>query len=400
VTRERRRTRAAPPESRARRTASMPRIPESWKTSLEDSWIYVRLEALRVEGGGRLCASALARAWLPRLARLGLGEVEPATGAPPKDPRSWNPHVDPFRDEVRSASLAASRYSLLLKLNGPRSERGYRTVEVLEDLPRTDVAILAALTNLEASEVDVERLERALSLLKVPMQDYSQIESVFATLDKGSEGSSGHLAQTDIEEFRKLIADLQGWRTLEYVAALLRHYRPEFDNLPREEKHGLIVGCCRRVNALLEASKQLGAFLEYGAPDKDLRAPLEEVERYVRAAELKDVEGLSDRKIGEILGIEPAPSDEIRRQNSNVRHAVKQGKRLFTDAWGEEEWQKRGESKRNESEWFLSLTEEERHLVRFADAEGLSSEEAFLLAREMNEEEKEEQNSVDEPKAD
>jgi NADH dehydrogenase/NADH:ubiquinone oxidoreductase subunit G len=163
---------------------------------------------------------------------------------------------------------------------------------------------------------------------------------------------------------------------------------------------GLIVGCCRRVNALLEASRQLGAFLEYGASDKDLRAPLEEVERYVRAAELKDVEGLSDRKIGEILGIEPAPSDEIRRQNSNVRHAVKQGKRLFTDAWGEEDWQKRAESKRNESEWFLSLTEEERHLVRFADAEGLSFEEAFLLAREMNEEEKEEQNSVDEPKAD
>jgi hypothetical protein len=37
--------------------------------------------------------------------------------------------------------------------------------------------------------------------------------------------------------------------------------------------------------------------LEYGARDRDLRAPLEEVERYVRAAELKDVEGLSDRKI-------------------------------------------------------------------------------------------------------
>jgi hypothetical protein len=165
-------------------------------------------------------------------------------------------------------------------------------VEVLKDLPRTDVAILTALTNLEARRVDVERLERALSLLKVPMQDYSLIEGVLATLDEGSEGSSGNLEKTDAEEFRKSIADLQGWRTLEYVVALLRHYRPEFDDLPREEKHGLIVGCCRRVNALLEASRQLGAFLEYGARDRDLRAPLEEVERYVRAAELKDVEGL------------------------------------------------------------------------------------------------------------
>jgi len=193
---------------------------------------------------------------------------------------------------------------------------------------------------------------------------------------------------------------LQGWRTLEYVVALLRHYRPEFDDLPREEKHGLIVGCCRRVSALLEASKQLGAFLEYGAPDKDLRAPLEEVERYVRAAELKDVEGLSDRKIGEILGIEPAPSDEIRRQNSNVRHAVKQGKRLFTDAWGEEEWEKRAESKRNESEWFLSLTEEGQRWVKFADSEGLSFEEAIRLARETKGEQEEVQDLADDPKAD
>jgi hypothetical protein len=140
--------------------------------------------------------------------------------------------------------------------------------------------------------------------------------------------------------------------------------------------------------------------LEYGAPDKDLRAPLEEVKRYARAAELKDVERLSDRKIGEILGIEPAPSDEIRRQNSNVRHAVKQGRRLFTDAWGKEEWQKRVEFKRSESEWFLSLTEEEKGLVQFADDEGLSVEEAFHLARKLSDEQKERQNPVDDRKVD
>jgi hypothetical protein len=226
----------------------------------------VRLEAFFVEGGGRLRASALARAWLPRLARLGLREVDPSTGAPPKDPRSWNPHVDPFRDEVRPAKPApASRYSLLLKLNGPRSERGCRTVEVLKELPRTDVAILAALTNLEARRVDVEWLERTLSLLKVPMQEYSLIEGMVATLEAGSEGSlrSDHLEKMDAEEFRNLTADVQGWNTIEYVVALLRHYRPEFDDLPKEEKHSLIVGCCRRVNALLEASRQLEGVMNF-----------------------------------------------------------------------------------------------------------------------------------------
>jgi hypothetical protein len=287
-----------------------------------------------------------------------------------------------------------------LKLNGARAERGYRTVEVLKEPLRTDVAIVAALTNLEAEEVNIDRIERALALLKVPMQDYSLIEMALATQDEGSEGHSGHLAKTDAEEFRSLTADLRGWRTLEYVVALLRHYRPEFDDLPKEEKHGLIVGCCRRVNALLEVSRQLGAFLEYGAPNKDLRAPLEEVERYVRAAELKDVEGLSDRKIGEILGIEPAPSDEIRRQNSKVRHAVRQGRRLFTDAWGEEEWQKRVVWKRCESEWFLSLTKDEQEWVHFADSEGMPAEEGPRLAREANDEQEEEQELPDDPKVD
>ena len=273
-------------------------------------------------------------------------------------------------------------------------------MEVLKDLPRTDVAILAALTNLEGREVDVERIESALSRITWPMRDYSPIEFAHANPELEGDKDSGDLGKADAEEIRKIAADLQGFRTLEYVVTLLRHYRPEFDDLPKDEKHGLIVGCCKRVNALLEASKHLGAFLEYGASDKDLRAPLEEVKRYVRAAELKDVERLSDRKIGEILGIEPAPSDEIRRQNSNVRHAVKQGRRLFTDAWGKEEWQKRVELKRSESEWFLSLTEEEKGLVQFADDEGLSVEEAFHLARKLSDEQKERQNPVDDRKVD
>ena len=81
---------------------------------------------------------------------------------------------------------------------------------------------------------------------------------------------------------------------------------------------------------------------------------------------------------------------------------MKQGRRLFTDAWGKEEWQKRVELKRSESEWFLSLTEEEKGLVQFADDEGLSveeAEEAFYLARKLSDEQKERQNPVDDPKA-
>ena len=112
----------------------MPSIPESWKTSLENSRMPSLFDALR-EGDGRLDVSALARAWVQRLARLGLREVEPSSGAAPKEPRSWNPHVDPFDDDTSVARVGDSRRTLLLRPNGPRSEFGYRIVEVLEDLP-------------------------------------------------------------------------------------------------------------------------------------------------------------------------------------------------------------------------------------------------------------------------
>jgi hypothetical protein len=254
-------------------------------------------------------------------------------------------------------------------------------VEVFESLPSTDRAILSALTNLEADKVDVQRLESALSSIRAPVQEFFRFEGILAQRYEGREGSSRRLEEKATQEYRSLVADLQV-STLEYVVALLRHYRPEFDDLPREEKHGLIVGCCKRVNILLDASRQLGRFLEYGTPNKDLRPPVEKAQEYVRAAELKDVEGLSDRKIGEMLGIDPAPSDSVRRQNSRVNHAVKQGRRLLFGAWGEDGWQKRARAKSGEREWFFALTEDERRWVRFAEEEGWGAEEGLRLAAE------------------
>jgi len=254
-------------------------------------------------------------------------------------------------------------------------------VEVFENLPTTDKAILSALTNLEARRVNLERLENALSSIKAPIQRFFRFEGTLTQQRDANEGYSRRLEEQATQEYRNLAADLQV-STLEYVVALLRHYRPGFDDLPKEEKHGLIMGCCKRVNTLLDASRQLGAFLEYGAPDKDLRPPVEKAQQYVRAAELKDVEGLSDCKIGEILGIDPAPSDSVRRQNSRVNHAVKQGRRLLFDAWGEDDWQKHAETKMAECEWFSTLSEDERGWVEFAESEGWSAEAGLRLAAE------------------
>jgi Mn-dependent DtxR family transcriptional regulator len=86
---------------------------------------------------------------------------------------------------------------------------------------------------------------------------------------------------------------------LEYVAAVLRHSRPEFDTLPYSERVALLKEGCRRVNEVLESLRKWERFLEYGVPERDLRPKLEKAARDVRAAELRDIEGLSNPKIGE-----------------------------------------------------------------------------------------------------
>ena len=108
----------------------MPSIPEGWRSSPDEDPTLAKVEAL-LEGGGRLQATTLARVWLQKLARVGLREVDPSTGSPPKQPTSYYPFfIDPWQDDVRPARLGDSRQAFLLKLNGARSEQGYVIVEV------------------------------------------------------------------------------------------------------------------------------------------------------------------------------------------------------------------------------------------------------------------------------
>ena len=170
---------------------------------------------------------------------------------------------------------------------------------------------------------------------------------------------------------------------LDYVVALLRHFRPEFDDLPRGDQVALVREACKRVNTFLEALQQLTAFLEYGSPGKDLRRAMEDVERDIRAAELQDIEGLSSVKLGQALGVEAPASDEFKRTNSRALRMAKRGRRLLIDAFGNEGWQELVERKRAERNHFLSLDAEEQSLIRFAEDEGMTIEEARLLDKEV-----------------
>src|SRR5215208_3643739 len=341
----------------------MATIPEDWK-NISDEPPHRRRSAAfyQDEDDGRLHLHlpTLASSWLQKLTEVGLHEVDRSSGSPPKEQASYYPRAEPIHKDIYPVKLRDSREVLWLKLNGRWSKRGYRSVEVLDTPLRTNTAILAALTSLEAKPIDIELLSKYMSHFKAPLREPMML----------------HHLDMPTKELWKGFVTLVDHPTPDYVVALLRYYRPEFDELPHEEKLALIKEGCARVNTFLESLRHLEAFLEYGVPRQDLRSRVEKAQQDIKAAELKDVEGLSYTEIGKILGISPTASDRERRENSRVRTSVKRGRPLLIDAFGEEGWRKQVEDKQAERDRFLSLDEEERNILLFADEYGISVEEA------------------------
>lgn len=106
------------------------------------------------------------------------------------------------------------------------------------------------------------------------------------------------------EGFRQALEFVSNFQedALGYMVALLRYYRPEFDGLPAEERLALIARGCGYTNDFLASLRKLTAFLEYGTPENDLRSMVEDADRDVKAAMLRDVEEISYAAIGEKLG--------------------------------------------------------------------------------------------------
>ena len=125
---------------------------------------------------------------------------------------------------------------------------------------------------------------------------------------------------------------------------------------------------------------------------------MEKAQQDIKAAELKDVEGLSNTKIGKILGISPTSSDLDRRENSRVRASVKRGRPLLIDAFGEEDWREQVEAKKAERDRFFSLNQEERDILLFADDKGISVEEARTVFDDVKAQQ--EQDSADNRQSD
>src|SRR5215212_3474998 len=109
---------------------------------------------------------------------------------------------------------------------------------------------------------------------------------------------------------------LRHHQALDHVLMLLRYHRPGFDHLPAGELADLVADACAHTNARLEALRNLVAYLEHGRLNYRGPATIKVAGRDIKAAVLKEVDGLTNRRIAEVLCMN-LPADFLIRGSSD-----------------------------------------------------------------------------------
>jgi len=335
---------------------------------------------------------SFAQEWLKELERVGYYGVSGPSRLPLKQRVDSSAITRPAAASYGDAYpvfFENSRQVLWLQLDGKRPVgREYREVRVSDEPLRTDKAILAALTALEGRPIDIGRLRKALPELKLPLERSMWDQWGEALKDLPDLfGEPGEFKDRFKQRAKQLEESnvpggLQSHQVLDYVLLLLRHYRPEFDDLPHQEKLELIVQVCARVNEFLEALRRFESFLEYGIPGRPRKSAAKDADRDVKAAVLRDVDGLTYREIGEELGVPPPEDIDYMGDHPTVRQMVKRGQRLLKRALGKEGWQSHIGTMKAEAMRRHTLSQVERDAEDTAELLGIPYEEALQRAQE------------------
>jgi hypothetical protein len=260
-------------------------------------------------------------------------------------------------------------------------------VEVV-DAPRTDTAIIAAMVAWGADRFDIERILETLRPSPAdPPMDEATIQNTLASLDR----KAAENKDAAFEETKSLLNSLhdkvvagfdrqQRLEHLEYILALIRYYRPQFDDYSPQEQIDLLEKAQGYINDFLESLNKLQGFLEYGAPNRKLTPTIKDPDRDVQAAVYYDVDEQSYREIGRRMGVPLPPDSEIKGEHQTVRRMVERGRHILEKTFGKEAWRDRAEAMKAEKVWWRSLSPEERHretdIEYTASLDGMSIDEA------------------------
>lgn len=277
-----------------------------------------------------------AERWLKELLQIVTHELE----RQPNGPLHYDQCYDPedlenkmLYGESRPVRMPNGPQKIWLTVGAERSPRGYRPVRIIDGPLPTHAAIFAALTALQAETISEEDLDVVLPLAE---SDQPEFHPILLDLLE----NEGMERAVDAYASARFPSDFAYAKIkFAYAKSLLRYYRPNFDDLPDEERQALIKRTCQLINENRASLRRLLAFAEYGTPGKKMVNPLENVGRDVQAAVLADVEKLSHAEVGEELGIARTENDVVHGGHARVSKMVKRGRSILEKAWGKEGWQ-------------------------------------------------------------
>ena len=179
------------------------------------------------------------------------------------------------------------------------------------------------------------------------------------------------------EDLRPTLKDLPHHQTLDYALMLLRYHSPGFDEMALEERADLIAETCAHINEFVEALHKLMRFLEHGKPNRRGPAATKVAARDIKAAVLREVDGLTNRQIAELLCINTPSDFPIKGDHPRVRKMVGRGRRALVAALGEEGWQAQVQAMKDEAQRWRSRSEIERRGELEAEAFGVPYDEVL-----------------------
>jgi hypothetical protein len=124
------------------------------------------------------------------------------------------------------------------------------------------------------------------------------------------------------------------------------------------------------------------SFFEHGRAHYRGRASTKVVSRDVEAAILRDVDGLTNREIGERLDVPLPPDFRIKADHPTVRKMVGRGRRALKAALGEDGLKEHVRAMKEEAEARRSRSEVQRQAELEAEALGVPYEEVLRRLEE------------------
>ena len=112
-------------------------------------------------------------------------------------------------------------------------------------------------------------------------------------------------------------------------------------------------------------------FLEHGKPKRRGPAATKVASRDVKAAVLRDVDGLSNRQIAEALCMNLPADFLIKGDHPTVRKMVRRGRSALVAALGEAGWRAQAQAMKDEAERWHSRSEVQRRAELEAEALGV-----------------------------